>query len=46
LSAGRTAWLVVDLAPGSYLAACFVPDRDSGAPHAFLGMLDVFTVEE
>jgi hypothetical protein len=44
LSAGQTAWAVLDLEPGTYLALCFVPDQASGAPHVFMGMVHVFTV--
>ena len=44
LSAGRSAWVEVDLAPGSYVALCFVPDRETGMPHAAMGMVGVFTV--
>lgn len=46
LSPGRTAWGVLDLAPGTYVALCFVPDRATGLPHAAMGMVAVFTVEE
>ena len=44
LSAGKTAWAVLDLAPGTYAAICFVPDEKTGAPHAAMGMIQVFTV--
>ena len=46
LSAGRTAWVAVDLAAGTYLALCFVPDQESGMLHALMGMVEVFTVGE
>ncbi len=36
--------VMVDLAAGSYGAICFVPDAETGMPHAALGMFDVFTV--
>jgi hypothetical protein len=36
--------LMVDLAPGSYGAICFVPDSETGMPHAALGMIALFTV--
>lgn len=45
ISPGTTAWYITDLAPGTYVALCFVPDKDSGAPHAMMGMIQVFTVE-
>lgn len=44
-SPGRTVWLQVDLAPGTYGACCFFPDvRRDWTPHALLGMVAVFTV--
>jgi hypothetical protein len=46
LSAGQTAWLVIDLEPGNYLAACFFADQQTGMPHALMGMVGVFTVGE
>ena len=46
LSPGRTAWGVLDLAPGTYVALCFTPDRESGMPHAAMGMVAVFAVGE
>jgi hypothetical protein len=39
-SAGVTSWVEVDVVPGSYVALCFVPDRD-GTLHALKGMIDV-----
>lgn len=42
---GTTAWLDLDLAPGTYAAFCFVPDPESGQPHLALGMLSEFTVD-
>ncbi len=35
-----------ELEPGNYAAVCFVTDPETGAPHAFLGMTQVFTVTE
>jgi hypothetical protein len=40
----ETNWLKLDLAAGNYLALCFVPDSESGAPHFALGMAMPFTV--
>jgi hypothetical protein len=37
-------WLKVDFAPGNYLAVCYVPDPESGAPHFALGMAMPFSV--
>jgi hypothetical protein len=44
LSPGHTTWIEVDLAPGTYAVACFVSDPANGAPHATMGMVQVFTV--
>ncbi len=41
---GNTIWKEFTLTPGNYLAVCLVPDDDSGAPHAQLGMMTAFTV--
>jgi hypothetical protein len=38
--------LTVDLAPGSYAAICFVPDLETGLPHAALGMLALIEVTD
>jgi len=46
LSPGETAWTEVDLAPGTYIALCFVPDPETFVPHAAMGMVAVFTVGE
>jgi hypothetical protein len=47
ISPGEAAWLVMpDLEPGTYVAMCFVPDREQGAPHALMGMVQIFTVGE
>jgi hypothetical protein len=42
---GTTAWLDLDLAPGTYAAFCFIPDPESGQPHIALGMVTELTVE-
>jgi len=44
ISPGQTTWIEVDLAPGTYAVACFVSDQENGAPHALMGMVQVFTV--
>jgi hypothetical protein len=44
LSMGKTGWIPVNLEPGTYIMVCFVPDIESGMPHAFEGMYEVFTV--
>lgn len=38
IAPGATAYLPVDLDPGSYNFVCFVSDQDSGDPHFALGM--------
>jgi hypothetical protein len=45
LSTGQTNWIELDLQPGTYVALCFIPDRETGTPHVMLGMVEVFTVE-
>jgi hypothetical protein len=42
---GTTAWLDLDLSPGTYAAFCFIPDPDTGQPHIALGMVSELTVE-
>lgn len=41
---GATQWVELHLKPGTYAALCFVPDIVTGMPHAFMGMITVFTV--
>lgn len=43
-SAGVTAWYAVDFAAGTYLAACFVTDPETGMPHAMLGMTQIIVI--
>jgi hypothetical protein len=40
---GATGWVTLNLAPGTYFVACFVPDN-SGKPHVADGMYTSFTV--
>lgn len=44
-SAGVTAWYEIELESGTYAAACFVTDPETGMPHVMLGMLEVFTID-
>ncbi len=44
-SSGTTQWVSWDLQPGTYVAMCWVTDRESGMPHAFMGMWMLFTIE-
>jgi hypothetical protein len=46
ISPRMTGWYVTDLEPGTYVALCFVPDRESGMPHVMMGMVQVFTVAD
>jgi len=41
---GQTNYLELDLAPGTYIALCFIPDMATGMPHAMMGMVATFTV--
>jgi hypothetical protein len=45
LSMGKTGWIPVTLEAGTYVMLCFVPDIESGMPHAYHGMYQVITVE-
>jgi hypothetical protein len=42
---GETAYLHLDLTPGTYVALCHVPDPASGKQHMELGMIVPFVVE-
>ncbi|MGI8475889.1 MAG: hypothetical protein ACR2OO_05910 [Thermomicrobiales bacterium] len=44
ISTGQSLWVQVDLKAGTYVAMCFVNDKATGAPHAMMGMVTVFTV--
>ncbi|HZC06862.1 MAG TPA: hypothetical protein VE338_14605 [Ktedonobacterales bacterium] len=46
IAPGSTHWIELHLAPGTYAALCFVPDINTGMPHAFMGMITVFTVKK
>lgn len=41
MSPGYSIWIELDLAPGTHIAACFLPG-DDGTPHAFQGMVAAF----
>lgn len=48
LSPGGTSALALDLEPGEYVFACFIPSfdpRNEGQTHAELGMIDQVTIE-
>jgi hypothetical protein len=46
LSAGVANYLTLDLEPGAYFAACFLPDHKNGTgePHFLMGMTQAITV--
>lgn len=44
LSFQQRAWAAYDLAPGHYLAICFLGDPHTGMSHVELGMVQAFTV--
>jgi hypothetical protein len=49
MSAGQESYHFLDLAPGQYVAVCFLPDHlgdATGQPHFMLGMMQVFRVGE
>ncbi len=41
----ESAWLKLNLPPGTYGTLCFVTDPTTGKPHFMLGMLTQFTVQ-
>lgn len=41
---GADTYIDLDLAPGEYLAMCFIPDPATGKRHAELGMVSTFTI--
>jgi uncharacterized cupredoxin-like copper-binding protein len=41
---GDSAWLSIDLEPGTYVIICHVPDPATGKEHADLGMIQELTV--
>lgn len=45
LSRGRKAFVTLDLAPGEYVVACFLPSAAKHAPHFALGMLTNVSVK-
>lgn len=46
LSLGLSSFITYDLAPGDYVAICFVPDPATCQPHVALGMVAPFSVGE
>lgn len=43
-SADGSGYMTLDLAPGTYVALCRVPDPASGVAHEHLGMIQQFTI--
>jgi hypothetical protein len=46
ISTDQTVLVELNLEPGAYVAVCFMPDRESGMPHALKGMVVVFEIPE
>ncbi len=45
ISEDATEWVALDLEPGYYIVACFIPDRENPQmPHAAQGLIDVIAV--
>lgn len=44
-STDTTMWMPLTLEPGTFAGLCFFPDRETGMPHAFMGMHNVWVVE-
>lgn len=44
MAPGTVAWMHAELAPGDYVAACFVPDATDGRMHLEHGMIMPFSV--
>lgn len=44
VSPGRWAVVHIDLPPGPYAEICYVPDDESGIPHAYEGMHQIVTL--
>ena len=45
LGPGQTAWVSMDLVPGTYVILCVLPDKSSGLVHVQLGMICSITVK-
>ena len=46
ISGGQTVYAEFNLEPGAYVAICFMPDKETGMPHALMGMVVVFEIPE
>jgi hypothetical protein len=45
MNEGEQAWFNLNLEPGTYVVACFLPDFASGHAHLEMGMTQIFTVQ-
>ncbi len=45
ISPGVSETLPLTLEAGTYFLTCWIPDTESGAPHAMMGMWDLITIE-
>ncbi len=46
ISQDVTVYTEINLEPGNYVAVCFMPDQETGMPHALKGMFVIFQVGE
>jgi hypothetical protein len=46
ISKDQTVSVELNLEPGAYVAVCFMPDKETGMPHAMKGMAVVFEIPE
>jgi hypothetical protein len=44
ISKDQSVSIELNLEPGAYVAICFMPDKETGMPHALKGMVTVFEV--
>jgi hypothetical protein len=44
ISGDQTVYAEFNLEPGAYVAVCFMPDKETGMPHALMGMVVVFEI--
>ncbi len=44
ISGDQSVLVAMNLEPGHYLAVCFMPTQDEDVPHAFKGMVTIFSV--
>lgn len=44
ISGEQTTLVEMNLEPGHYVAVCFLPEKESGDPHALEGMVTVFSI--